>query len=73
MVRTRARLEPESLLEALQALEAAVFVDYAMTADPLPRTAAALRQAREVIHRARRVQAAREPIRGLIPHPHFIS
>jgi hypothetical protein len=69
-VRTTEPLEPESLLEALTALEAAVFVDYAMTADPLPRTAAALRQAREVIHQAR-VQATRKPIRRLLPLPHF--
>jgi hypothetical protein len=72
MARTEGPLELESLLEALKALEEAVFVDYAMTAEPLPRTAAALRQAREVIHR-RRAQATPGSIRRRVPLPHFIG
>jgi hypothetical protein len=53
MTRTEGRSGSEALLEALEALEEAVFVDYAMAVEPLPRTAAALRQAREVIRRAK--------------------
>lgn len=72
MARTERRLEPELLLAALKGLEAAVFVDYAMTADPLPETAAALREAREVIRRAR-AQATPGPIRRLASLRRFLG
>jgi hypothetical protein len=72
MARTPEPLVRESLLKALEALEAAVFVDYAMRSEPLPRTAAALRQARDVIHRAR-IEANPGSIRKHDPRPSVLS
>ena len=70
MTRTEGLAGSEALLEALKALEEAVFVDYAMTAEPLPATAAALRQAREVICRVRagrlRAQSSGSPHFSLV-------
>ncbi len=47
------RLDPDRLLQALKDLEEAVFVDYGMMSDPLPRTAVALQEARVVIREAK--------------------
>jgi hypothetical protein len=59
------RLHPDRrLLQVLKDLEEAVFEDYGMMSDPLPRTAAALQEARVVIREARAqidLRAARRP------------